>query len=215
MSDKTSKMELRARQVGPWGMNTYALICPDTGESVLFDPGAEPETLQAMLVGSTPIAIILTHTHPDHVGALDEMRERLQVPLMAHPGSHHGDVADLHANRWLQDGDTVKVGEHTLRVYHAPGHIDDQICFAIEGDNRVIVGDTIFEGGPGKTWSPEGFRTTLKTLREVVLIWPDETICYPGHGPHFRLGDKRAEIEDFLVRDYGNFYGDATWDMGA
>ena len=55
----------------------------------------------------------------------------------------------------------------------------------------VIVGDTIFEGGPGKTWSPEGFQTTLTTLRKVVLPWPDETVCYPGHGPSFRLGDQR------------------------
>ena len=210
-----AKMELRTRQVGPWGMNTYALICPATKESVLFDPGAEPETLQAMLAGSTPVAILLTHTHPDHVGALAEMRQRLDVPLMAHPGPHHSDVADLRAGRWLNDGDRVQVGEHTLRVYYAPGHIGDQICFVIEGDNRAIVGDTIFEGGPGKTWSAEGFRTTLKTLREVVLAWPDDTICYPGHGPHFRLGDKRAEIEDFLARDHRDFYGDATWDMGA
>ena len=209
------KMELRPRQVGPWGMNTYALICPATKESVLFDPGAEPETLQAMLAGSTPIAILLTHTHPDHVGALVEMQQRLDVPLMAHPGPHHSDVNDLQADGWLNDGDKVQVGEHTLRVHYAPGHIGDQICFAIEGDNRVIVGDTIFEGGPGKTWSAEGFRTTLKTLREVVLSWPDDTVCYPGHGPHFRLGDRRAEIEAFLGRDHGDFYGDATWDMGV
>lgn len=211
----SAKMELRERQVGPWGMNTYALICPATGESVLFDPGAEQETLQTMLAGSTPIAILLTHTHPDHVGALAEMRQLLNVPLMAHPGPHHDDVADLQADRWLNDGDTVQVGEHRLHVYYAPGHIGDQICFAIEDDNRVIVGDTIFEGGPGKTWSAEGFRTTLRTLREVVLGWPDDTICYPGHGPHFRLGDKRAQIEGFLARDHGDFYGDATWEMGA
>lgn len=211
--NNTSKMELRTRQVGPWGMNTYALICPATKESVLFDPGAEPETLQAMLAGSAPTAILLTHTHPDHVGALAEMWEQLDVPLMAHSGPHHSDSADLQADDWLNDGDTVQVGEHTLRVYYAPGHIGDQICFAIEGDNRIIVGDTIFEGGPGKTWSAEGFRKTLETLREVVLAWPDDTICYPGHGPHFRLGDKRAEIEAFLTRDHGDFYGDATWDM--
>ena len=211
--NNTSKMELRTRQVGPWGMNTYALICPATKESVLFDPGAEPETLQAMLACSAPTAILLTHTHPDHVCALAEMCEQLDVPLLAHSGPHHSDSADLQADDWLNDGDTVQVGEHTLRVYYAPGHIGDQICFAIEGDNRIIVGDTIFEGGPGKTWSAEGFRKTLETLREVVLAWPDDTICYPGHGPHFRLGDKRAEIEAFLTRDHGDFYGDATWDM--
>lgn len=205
-------LELRTRQVGPWGMNTYALVCPNTGGSVLIDPGDEPDKLQAMLAGSQPIAILLTHTHPDHIGALDATRTALDVPLLAHPGAHHGGM-ELDADQWLSDGDTFQVGGWTLRAIHTPGHIDDQICIAIEGDPRIIVGDTIFAGGPGKTWSAEGFRTTLKTLRDVVLSWPDETYCYPGHGPDFRLGDIRANVEAFLAKDHGDFFGDATWDM--
>jgi glyoxylase-like metal-dependent hydrolase (beta-lactamase superfamily II) len=206
------KLDLRTRQVGPWGMNTYALVCPETGESILFDPGADPEILQEMLAGSTPVAIALTHTHYDHVGALDEMRQRLDVPLLAHPGPHANGMT-LDADRWLEDGDTVQLGQHTLHVRYAPGHIGDQICFVIADDNRVIVGDTIFDGGPGKTWDNEGFQTTLNTLRTVVLSWPDDTLCYPGHGPSFRLGDRRAAIEAFLAKDHGDFYGDAEWGM--
>jgi glyoxylase-like metal-dependent hydrolase (beta-lactamase superfamily II) len=53
----------------------------------------------------------------------------------------------------------------------------------------------------------------LKTLRNVVLPWPDETVCYPGHGPSFRLGDQRAAIEAFVGKDHGRFFGDAAWDM--
>lgn len=207
-----SKLELRSATVGPWPMNSYALICPETRESVLIDPGAEPDTLLAMLENSTPKAIILTHTHPDHVGALDEMRSRLQVPLLAHPGPHFNEMS-LEKERELVQGDTVQVGDHALHVYHTPGHILDQISLSVVDDERIIVGDTLFEGGPGKTWSPQQFQTSLQILRNVVLQWPDQSLCYPGHGPSFRLGDLRPKIEAFLAKEHGNFYGDATWDM--
>lgn len=212
MTEEDARLRLLTEDVGPWPMNTYALICPITGESVLIDPGAELDKLMAMVDGSSPVAIILTHTHPDHVGELAEMRERLDVPLLAHAGPHF-DNMQVNANRHLATGDIVQVGHFKLRVHDTPGHIEDQICLVLEDDNRAIVGDTIFDGGPGKTWSPADFQATLKTLREVVLNWPDDTICFPGHGPSFRLGDKRQAIEGFLKKNHGDFFGDATWEM--
>jgi len=207
-----TSLELRTRPVGPYHMNAYALVCPTTRQSVLIDPGDDPDTLQEMLKDTRPIAILLTHTHFDHVGALDEMQARLKTSLLLHRGPH-AEGFEVEADLWVDDGDTLQVGEHTLRIFHTPGHTADQVCYAIEGDSRVIVGDTLFEGGPGKTWSPEDFQTTLKTLREVVLPWRDETICYPGHGTFFRLGDHRQEIEAFVRKDHGEFFGDATWGM--
>ena len=205
-------LTLIPRTVGPWPMNTYALICPETRQSVLFDPGADPDTLAEMVANTTPVAILLTHTHPDHVMELETMRQRLGVPVMCHPGPHFNNFAPKPA-RLLNTGDTVQVGNYTLRVQHTPGHIPDQICFILENDHRVIVGDTIFEGGPGRTWSHEGFQTTLANLRNVILTWPDDTVCYPGHGPSFRIGDKRAVMTAFAHKDHGNFFGDATWEM--
>ena len=205
------KLELRTRPVGQYNMNACALVCPDTKQSVLIDPGDDPDVLQDMLRETQAIAILLTHTHFDHVGALAEMRGRLQVPLMLHRGPH-AEGFETEADRWREDGDPLRLGEHSLRIFYAPGHTADQICIALD-DPRVIVGDTIFEGGPGKTWSVEGFQTTLKTLREIILRWSDDTVCYPGHGPSFRLGDHRHGIETFLSKDHGEFFGDATWGM--
>jgi glyoxylase-like metal-dependent hydrolase (beta-lactamase superfamily II) len=136
------------------------------------------------------------------------MRETLKVPVMAHPG---GTVSNV--DRWLGSSDMIKVGDHALKVYHTPGHTEESACFAIVDDNRVIVGDAIFEGGPGYTSSAQAFDTTLQTLRSIILAWPDDTVCYPGHGVSFRLGHQRPAIEAFLAKDHGAFFGDATWQM--
>lgn len=204
--------ELRTRPVGKAQMNSYVLVCRETAQSVLVDPGDEPEALFALLTNTSPIAIILTHTHHDHIGALDKVRTRLNVPLLAHPGPHSERVT-LYADRWVNGGDTVRVGHLALRAYHTPGHSQDMLSFLVDGEDRIIVGDTIFDGGPGRTWSAEGFRTTLETLRTIVLAWPDSAVCYPGHGPAFRLGDRRAAIEAFVQREHrADFFGDATWE---
>lgn len=201
-------MELRRCTVGPWAMNAYALICPDTRQSVLIDPGDDPASLDQLLEGSMLQAILITHSHPDHIGALEEMRRKHNVPVMT-----HGSARLTGVDRHLFDGDQVDVGDCRIRVHHAPGHTPDQVCFRVKDGNQAIVGDTIFDGGPGKTWSARDFQTTLHTLRQVVLSWPDDTICYPGHGAHFRLGNIRGVITEFVAKDHGPFYGDARWEM--
>lgn len=207
-----SQLILRSAQVGPYQMNSYALIDADSGQSVLFDPGGDPPRLSALLAGSQPIAIILTHTHYDHVLALAEMRAALNVPVWLHPGPHDNGEAIV-GDGWLNDGDHVALGAQRLLVQHAPGHIGNQICLKAVDQPLAIVGDTIFAGGPGRTWSADGLRRSQQTLRDVVLAWPDATVCHPGHGPSFRLGDLRAQVAAFAARDFGPFFGDATWEM--
>jgi glyoxylase-like metal-dependent hydrolase (beta-lactamase superfamily II) len=204
-----SALILKSAAVGPWPMNSYALICPDTKQSVLIDPGADPDKLMAMLEDSTPIAILLTHAHPDHIGALAEMRARLSVPVYIHPADAHMGVA---ADEWFADGDQFTLGQHTLQIIHTPGHTPGMVTIMLP-DQRAIVGDTIFHGGPGKTFSPQAFQTTLETMRNIVFQWPDETECFPGHGPSFRIGDERPAFESFLRREHpADLRGDVAWD---
>ncbi|MEZ4679491.1 MAG: MBL fold metallo-hydrolase [Caldilineaceae bacterium] len=105
------------------------------------------------------------------------MRQQLAVPVMAHPNASR---RDIRADRWLEQRDSVQVGNHTLNVLYAPGHIDDQLCFVLADDERVIVGDTIFAGGPGRTRSSADFQTTLNTLRTVVLPGPMRPSVIPA-----------------------------------
>jgi glyoxylase-like metal-dependent hydrolase (beta-lactamase superfamily II) len=138
------------------------------------------------------------------------MKAQLNVPVSMHPGDS---PMGLSADVWLGDGDTVAVGQHTLRVIHTPGHTPGMVSLMLP-DQRVIVGDTIFKGGPGKTWAPYYFALTMATLRNIVFKWPDDTLCFPGHGPSFRIGDERPAFEAFLQRSHpADLHGDVSWDM--
>jgi hydroxyacylglutathione hydrolase len=194
--------------VGEFGTNCYLLTCPDTGRALLVDPGGDAEAVLALCEDFQVTRILLTHGHPDHVLALDQVRTALQVPVGIHPADadEFGITADLD----LRDGMRLGVGRHYIRVVHIPGHTPGSV--GLRFDQRAVVGDAVFPGGPGHTETPQALQTLLLSLQRTVFTWPDETLLYPGHGDHATVGAERAAFREFLARPRAfDMCGDVTW----
>lgn len=202
-------IKLIKQEVGPWPMNMYILICEQTRASVIIDPGADLVKIMKHVEGTQVDKIILTHGHPDHVGVLDEIKQQTDAPVYIHPidAEHFGINFDVA----ISDGDDIMFGSQRIRAVHTPGHTQGMISLDL-GDGRVIVGDTIFVGGPGRTWSAEDFETTMRVMQETVFQWPDETVFFPGHGPNGKIGKERPAFETFVARGWSpDTQGDVTW----
>ena len=209
MGNAKSRVMLTKLAVGPYDTNCYLLTCPISGESIIVDPAAEGERILREVEGTTVKHILLTHAHMDHVGALAEVREATGAPLGVHPADaqHFGVEADFD----LADGDVLEWGDCQLRVVHTPGHTPGSVCLIL--DERVLVGDTIFPGGPGHSASPEAFEQILVTLQGMVFTWPDETELYPGHGAATTVGQERPAFEAFIQKPRPDqLCGDVTWE---
>jgi len=190
-------------------MNTYVVVCEDTNTSAIIDPGSDPEKILALTEGTQVDKILLTHGHFDHVQALAQVKESTDAPVYLNPKD--AEEFDVAFDVALQGDDQIPVGNLVLRAIHTPGHTPGQTCFDL-GDGRIIVGDTVFVGGPGKTWSPADFATTMKTMQEIVFTWPDETQFFPGHGPSGTIGQERPAFEAFVARGWSDdVQGDVTW----
>ena len=202
-------IEMRKLSVGPWPMNCYILICRDTNKSAVVDPGDDHEKILTAANHTEVTKILLTHGHPDHIGALEEIKSATSAPVLIHPLD--AALFNIYYDIPISNGDVIQIGNIKITAIHTPGHTPGQTSFDL-GDNRIIVGDTLFPGGPGKTWSPEEFRLTMKTLENVVFKWPDETEFYPGHGNSGKIGIERSAFTEFIKRGWHkDTFGDVVW----
>ena len=203
--------EVRIQKVPRMGHinnNGYILSCRVTGEAVIVDAPAEPEKLLMELGDANIKAIIITHRHRDHTAGLKEMIEGTGAPVASHPDD--ATALPVPTDLLLNDGDVYNLGKLQLLAIHTPGHTPGALC--ILAGKHLFSGDTLFPGGPGKTGSPEAFQQVRNSIMKKLLVLPDETAVYPGHGDDATIGQARSEIGIFNSRPHPeHLCGDVEW----
>lgn len=195
--------------VTPLQQNCSLIWCTKTMRAAFVDPGGDLGKLKAAAEQAkvTVEKILLTHGHIDHCGLAGAFAEQLGVPI---EGPHEADRfwierlgedgprfgvpgIPFEPDRWLADGDTVRVGELTLSVRHCPGHTPGHVVFHHPESSLALVGDVLFKGSIGRWDFPMGNHDQL--IRSITeRLWPmgDDTAFVPGHGPMSTFGHERA-----------------------
>lgn len=169
--------------VGGLATNCYLLISEE--ELAVIDPGAEPEKILVEIrkIKAATRYIINTHGHSDHTLADEKISKETGAEILIHKAEKG--LIGFKANRFLKDGDEIKIGARILKVIHAPGHTRGSICLA--GDNFIFTGDTLFKDGCGRTDLPGGSEKDLKeSLEKLSKLLKQEILVYPGHGEIFK-----------------------------
>jgi len=205
--------------VTPYQQNCSVVWCEQTKEAAVIDPGGEIERIIAEVkaLQLTVTKILLTHGHMDHVGGTSQLKALLDVPVI---GPHKEDlfwlaaldqqaqmmnfapVQSFEPDQWLNDGDTLSLGQCVFEVLHCPGHTPGHVVLFERGAQLAFVGDVLFKGSIGRTDFPRGDHAMLVNAIKTKL-WPlgDQVRFVPGHGPMSTFGEER--LHNPYVGNYG------------
>jgi glyoxylase-like metal-dependent hydrolase (beta-lactamase superfamily II) len=190
--------------VGPMDNNAYLLRCRRTEEMLLIDAAAEPDVVLGLLNDQPLGTVVTTHQHADHWGALGAVVKATGATTIA--GEDDVDGIPVTTDRPVNDGDTISFGDVTLEVIHVVGHTPGSIVLLYDdptGPPHLWTGDCLFPGGPGRTTSPENFKSIMDDLEARVFDrLPDETWFYPGHGDDSTLGKERPHLAEWRERGW-------------
>ena len=199
-------MEARWLTVGPVQENTWIARQDGSDKALLIDPGDEPDKLLAALeeLGATPEAILITHCHFDHVGAVKAMAEATGAPVycpagevfmledinsFAFPGLTFDSYTPEHT---VADGDKLHLAGFEIDVIGTPGHSPDHVTYSIPAEKAMFSGDVLFQGSIGRTDLPGCDHDTLMaSIAKLLDTLPDDTGVLPGHMEPTTLGIER------------------------
>ena len=202
-------MKLAIIPVTPFQQNCSLVVCDETNEAALVDPGGEVDRLLAAVEesGARLTKVLLTHGHLDHCGGAAEVAARTGVPIegpqredafwidqLASQASSFrlAGARPFTPDRWLEDGDAVTVGNIAFEVRHCPGHTPGHVVFVAPAVGIAFVGDVLFQGSVGRTDFPRGdFATLVHSISTRLWPYGDHTRFVPGHGPMSTFGDER------------------------
>jgi hydroxyacylglutathione hydrolase len=202
-------MDVRCFTVGPVAENCYVLRLEGSDRALIVDPGEEAERILGAVeqLGLGVDAILLTHTHFDHVGAVAPVAKatgapvycpEIEVPVLADimsfvPWPGFGPYESYDADETVAGGERLELAGMAIDVIFTPGHSPGHVTYSIADERVLFAGDVLFQGSVGRTDLPGGdWSTLLESIRGLVDGFPEETIVYPGHMGTTTLGAERA-----------------------